>query len=289
MNEINENTLLERRPIVKGQPESEKESVEWKHVTLGGISGILMGAGLVYAGKAIAASKQEVAASESDDDVSVANTSGTSLPVAQIHNDQSFGDAFAAARAEVGPGGVFIWHGGIYNTYTAEEWNAMTLEQKTDFANQVNPEYRAHDISTPTDTNTHVIVEHHVYHHDPEAYQASSSTIGGEMVNQKVAESYESLESDDVHIVGYANHNGHLMVGYDVTGDGQADVAIIDVGQPGLSGDDIITDGREAITYDELNEEPELNQTASMDNPDVAPDMPDYMNDANVNDINGIA
>ena len=65
-------------------------------------------------------------------------------------------------------------------------------------------------------------------------------------------------------------------------------MAIIDVGQPGLSGDDIITDGREAITYDELNEEPELNQTASMDNPDVAPDMPDYMNDANVNDINGI-
>ena len=41
--------------------------------------------------------------------------------------------------------------------------------------------------------------------------------------------------------------------------------------------------------YGELNNEPDPNLQASMENPDVAPDMPDYMNDANVDDMNVIA
>jgi len=36
-------------------------------------------------------------------------------------DDMSFSDAFAAAREEVGPGGVFMWHGNAYNTFYAEE------------------------------------------------------------------------------------------------------------------------------------------------------------------------
>ncbi len=36
-------------------------------------------------------------------------------------DDMSFSEAFAAAREEVGPGGVFMWHGNAYNTFYAEE------------------------------------------------------------------------------------------------------------------------------------------------------------------------
>lgn len=50
-----------------------------------------------------------------------------------VNDSMSFGEAFAAARAEVGPGGVFEWHGQTYNTYNAGEWNAMSDEQKADF------------------------------------------------------------------------------------------------------------------------------------------------------------
>ena len=39
----------------------------------------------------------------------------------------------------------------------------------------------------------------------------------------------------------------------------------------------------------ELCQEPDPNQLASMENPDVAPDMPDYMNDANIDDMNVLA
>ena len=80
------------------------------------------------------------------------------------------------------------------------------------------------------------------------------------------------------------------MVGYDTNNDGQADVAIIDVDDNGRpSEQDIITDGENAITLGELNQEADPNQLASMENPDVAPDMPDYMNDANIDDMNVLA
>lgn len=46
----------------------------------------------------------------------------------------SFDDAFAEARAEHGGGGGhFSWNGDVYNTYTVEEWNTMSVEQRSDF------------------------------------------------------------------------------------------------------------------------------------------------------------
>ena len=42
-------------------------------------------------------------------------------------------------------------------------------------------------------------------------------------------------------------------------------------------------------TLGELNNEPDPNQYASMENPEVAPDMPDYMNEANIDDMNILA
>ena len=52
----------------------------------------------------------------------------------KVVENYSFGEAFADARAEVGPGGVFVWHGGVYSTYTAEEWGSMTLAERNEFA-----------------------------------------------------------------------------------------------------------------------------------------------------------
>lgn len=277
---MNEETIIEKRPVINGRQETKKEGSAWKHVTLGGVSGILMGAGLLYAGQAIAATKTDVLEETADASTAEAQQADSAteaaLPVAQIHNDMSFGEAFAAARAEVGPGGVFIWHGGIYNTYTADEWNAMTPQQKNDFAHQVNPEFRAQEVSTPTDTHPDVAVQ-------------PATDSDAHVVEQHVAQNFDM--GDDVHIVGYANSEGHLVVGYDSTGDGQADVAIIDMDNNLAPSDaDVIMDrdGNMARLGD-LDNESEMNQTAAMENPDVAPDMPDYMNDANIDDMNLLA
>ena len=51
---MNETTILEKQPLSNGQQETKKEGSAWKQVTLGGVSGILMGAGLLYAGQAAA-------------------------------------------------------------------------------------------------------------------------------------------------------------------------------------------------------------------------------------------
>ena len=286
---MNEETIIEKRPTANGQQETKKEGSAWKHVTLGGVSGILMGAGLLYAGQAVAATKTETPEETADTATAEAQQADSAteatLPVAQMHNDMSFGEAFAAARAEVGPGGVFIWHGGIYNTYTVDEWNAMTPQQKNDFAHQVNPEVRAHEVPTPTDAHPDVAVQPAT---DADVHTVSD-TSDVHVVEQQIAQNFDM--GDDVHIVGYANAEGHLVVGYDSTGDGQADVAIIDMdGNLAPSDADVIMDreGNMARLGD-LNNEPDPNQTAAMENPDVAPDMPDYMNDANIDDMNVLA
>ena len=251
---MNEKTMIEKQPVIDRQNEGKNESNAWKYVTLGGVSGILMGAGLLYAGQVVAATESD---GETADDAAPTedSVSEVSLPVAQLRNDLSFGEAFAAARAEVGPGGVFIWHGGIYNTYTAEEWNAMTAEQKSDFAHQVNPEVSVHNVTTPTNDHPDVVVQH------------SSDDV--QIVDQN---NVAAAQDDDVHIVGYAKVEGHLAVGIDVNGDGQADVAIIDVDDNGeLSSPDIVIDNEgNYATVGEIMEGHDSNMEAYNDIPDMA-------------------
>ena len=285
---MNEETIIEKRPNATGPSETKKESGSWKHVTISGASGILLGAGLVYAGETHAAENEPQQEPEVEEENPIVQDEAESLKVADSHDELSFGEAFAAARAEVGPGGVFHWHGGVYGTYYADEWNAMTAEQKNDFAQQALPEVRTARANPPEDSHPDVAAHPEV----DASPQPASDAEDVQVVGQRVAESYQALEGEDVHIVGYANANGHLAVGYDVDGDGYADVAIIDMGEGGLGGDDYVVGphGQIATVEDVINmpvHDPV--QVTSMENPDVAPDMPDYMNDANVDGMDIIA
>lgn len=55
-----------------------------------------------------------------------------------VNDNMSFNEAFAAARAEVGPGGSFEWHGQVFGTYTATEWNDMTAQEQAQFGSHFN-------------------------------------------------------------------------------------------------------------------------------------------------------
>ena len=59
------------------------------------------------------------------------------IPVAHVDDTMSFSTAFAAARAQVGAGGVFEWHGNLYGTYYVEEWDGMSNGQRSDFMARV--------------------------------------------------------------------------------------------------------------------------------------------------------
>ena len=201
---MNEETLIEK----KNQPvENSKPGKSWKAVSLGGVAGILMGAGAMYAAKAHANEAQ-------DTEIVEEGTAEGVVPEAHVSDSQSFSEAFDAARAEVGPGGVFHWHGGIYNTYTADEWNAMSDDEKDAFAQRVAPEVEAATVSTPTDAQPEAVVVHHVHH----------------VVNDDVT---PVSQDEDVHIVATGEVEGHVAVALDVDGDSQADVVVIDANDNG--------------------------------------------------------
>lgn len=91
------------------------------------------------------------------DDVILENENG--IRYGQVDDDMSFSEAFATARAQVGAPGVFVWHGNTYGTYYAEEWNAMSADERGQFLADVNvsdeynhpvpvePEIKVYDIT----------------------------------------------------------------------------------------------------------------------------------------------
>lgn len=291
---MNEETIIQDSPLAKRdlnlrQGEKKQDAV-WKHVVLGGVSGILMGAGAIYA-LDTSAYPSETKPTEGKESQGEADT----LHVAEVNDNLSFGEAFNAARAEVGAGGVFHWRGAIYNTYTSDEWNAMNEEERNEFAELVRPEVRPNEIPTPTDTHPDVVV-HDVPRDQPVATPTSDdvsvSNNNDVRVSSNVAPEY--IPDDDVRIVGYAKFDGHLTVGYDVDGDGQADVAIIDMDDNSvLTSPDVAVDTEGNIaTLGEIYGNQDANMGTSahmqdeyMENPEVAPDMPDYMADADVSDM----
>lgn len=264
----NEDALFQTG-IKTGEVEDCKDVMSpWKLVTLGGVAGILMGAGSLYAGQKIT---KEVESEEGAGDVPNDQIQDEKLKVADVGQGLSFGQAFAAARAEVGPGGVFYWHGGIYNTFTAEEWNSMSQTEKNDFAQQVRPEIHPNELSTPTDANPQVVVVHHVYHH-VEVHQSESNTEDVQIVGQHADNN--DIQDGDVHIVGYANVQGHIAVGLDMNSDGMTDVAIIDVDDNlEVSSPDLVVDrdGNMATVGEIVNGmSPNLEQTNNT--PDITED-----------------
>lgn len=52
-----------------------------------------------------------------------------------VNDEMSFNEAFAAARADVGAGGVFEWRGGYYGTYYKDEWAEVDDDFKSEFSN----------------------------------------------------------------------------------------------------------------------------------------------------------
>lgn len=177
----------------------------WKQVSISGVTGILMGAGAMKAMQSMAAGESENNAEQA---IAEADTQ---------YDNMSFREAFDAARAELGAGGVFRWHGNIYNTYTADEWNAKTAKEQDDFAEQVGAEISAEDV----DTDVNIV--------------SNDNVNGNEVaVSEQAAETTENAD-DDVRVLGYGDvtlDNGRTVTVEELEVNGQR-VAVIDVDQDG--------------------------------------------------------
>ena len=162
------------------------------HTRIAGITGLGLGAvGTVVIGKIIDTTHKINEIAPEQEEVTVEeNVSSEDRPawaigdiqIAEgINDDMSFGEAFAAARAEVGPGGAFEWHGTVYGTYTADEWNNMSVADRTAYNdhfswNHVNATSGNVATVQPIETSNDIEVvsvnpaenHHYVNHSDPD-------------------------------------------------------------------------------------------------------------------------
>lgn len=185
----------------------------WKPVTISGFTGILMGGGSVLGMQAMSSMQNGKASDGQVTEQSNVNASNHEL---------TFREAFDAARAELGPGGVFTWHGNLYNTYTVEEWSAMSENDQESFVQQVSPEINVEDIDTSTFA-------------DEETTEEKSEIETDISVVTEYSEPAVESEDDDVHVVGYgevALDNGQNITVHELDVNGQR-VAVIDVDQDG--------------------------------------------------------
>lgn len=293
---------FEEQPI--REPQSEKTG--WKKVAIGSAAGILLGAGAIYA----------VSGEEKQDAASTASSPTADkqpVKVGEVSEDMSFTDAFNSARAQVGPGGVFHWHGGIYSTYTTDEWDQMTAESRESYAQAVKPEIKAGEMENAYVAEAHTVAHSHAADHDdvqPVSHESAQATVQQQtdVEHAYVAASQSHQEAttsdDDVHIVAQGTVQGHAAATVDLNGDGDADVAVIDVNDNQVLDDpDVVVDqqgnmatvgqiaeasgqhtddGTDYAMQQDANNDPNMQQVSYGENPDVSPDMPDYMNDADM-------
>lgn len=194
----------------------------------------------------------------------------TGIRVAQVDDDQKFSQAFAEARAQVGPGGVFEWHGRVYSTYYKDEWDAMTPEQRHDYQASIDYEDVLSSDSTP---------HAHQSYHESEAYNevenvSDSQDASSDDVEVRVLEVGETDLNGDGMLENAAilDVDGNEVLIVDIDQDGIADVALCDIDNDGQL-DALDMTGENIAMPDQSDGD------AFMSQADYAPD---YMNDANV-------
>lgn len=222
--------------------------------------GFAAGAAAASAVNLDAATPMEDAPEENE--VIVATDEG--IQVAQVNDEASFAEAFADARSQVGPGGVFEWQGKVYNTYYKEEWDALSDAERSEFQHRID----YGDMSDNNDAHT-------------SAAETQTTGISDDTPVEMIDENGDSdvevivgeIDGMDAAIV---SADGAEMLLVDVDDDGTMDVLIADVDNDGyISDDEGINISSEGIEMDDLY---------AMQNDDVYyasnDSMPDYMNSA---------
>ena len=211
------------------------------------------------------------------EDVLLATDEG--IRIAQVDDNASFAEAFADARAQVGPGGAFEWRGHVYNTYYAEEWNNMSAEERAEYQSKI-------DYATIAGDTSNNVVEETPY------VEQNSMASNTEMVDN-------DTESDSVKVLGveavedeYGNQmtiaaievEGEQALLVDVDNDGTMDALIVDENY-----DNQIDPNNEIFDIEDCNIETHDLMQMSMQQNEVYyasnDGMPDYMNDADVSSM----
>ena len=167
------------------------------------------------------------------DEILLETASG--IKIAYVDDDMSFGEAFAAAREQVGAPGVFTWHGNTYGTYYAEEWNDMSAAERGDFVHAVNfPDEAMIDapVYTEVPSEPEAMFDIHV-----ESITSIMDSEGGITTDAHI-----TVDGIDTHFIDIDGDGQMDFVHIDIDGDGEftPDVdAIIPIDEP-ITVDDVV-------------------------------------------------
>lgn len=219
--------------------------------------------------------------------------------IAQVNDDASFSQAFADARAQVGPGGAFEWRGHVYSTYYEEEWNNMSAEERANYQSKIDYETVAGE-QTPSKPTASTSTEE-VSEVKPEVEDASTETINTEpamaanteMVDEQSqqggikvlgVEAVVDPQGNQMTVAAIEIDNDQALL-VDVDNNGMMDVIMVDENHDGQISENEIYDASEA----EISTADLQNHMAASQDPGMMmacnDGMPDYMNDADVSSM----
>ena len=219
---------------------------------------------------------EEKAETPSPDQVILANDEG--IRYAHVDAD-NFNDAFAQARQQVGPGGVFEYNGRLYGTYYADEWDNMTSQEKADYQSRVNEVAPSHHVASQ---GIHAVdvAEHHEI--APEVVPTNAEMISAEPVDNEIRVlGVEAVHNEEGQIMNVAlvECEGDRALLVDVDNNGRIDVLLHDDNVDGQLQESEIHDISEAgidiadLMQTQASQQGDMLYTSN-DN------MPDYINDA---------
>ena len=221
----------------------------WKHVAVGATSGLLIGGVATFLmGMKRADSDSTEGEQENNnhkDELSNPEWVDDQIQVAtSVSDDMSFGEAFAAARAEVGPGGCFEWHGNVYGTYTADEWSNMTAEQRAEWSDHFNWNHIDYSSSHVAQHSTAVDTNHL-------AQEDVAVTAGDDI--QVVSVDHENNANDMAHQEGGNINTNDVQGEVIAVSEAEPEIEILGVVHDDVTGANIggiSVDGQEVILID---------------------------------------
>ena len=254
--------------------ENKNASLKGKAASIG--TGILMGGLGAFA--AMEAEAMDFNSSEITEGQNNVTWNDGEVDIAEnIKDDMSFKEAFEAARKEVGPGGAFEWRGNVYNTFTAEEWNGMSKEEREEYASHFK-------LESPEDDNTKT-TENMMAENDPEDEETMTAEVD-DVESEDIDPDIEILgiEHDDDNNSNYAEImiDGENAVLVDVDGmDDTFEYLAADLNGDGeITPDEIADISDEDISVSSFEDDIIGDDSLYADN-DIEND---YTNDADIDD-----
>ena len=284
----NENTKTEETETSDNKDNAAKgEKPIWKKVAVGAGSGIFLGSAATLLSASAPLGHAEGENAEEEGSETHPEWTDGEVPVASsVSDDMSFSEAFTTARTEVGSGGVFEWHGNIYSTFTEDEWNGMTAEQRDEYGSHFS--WHSDNSSTETASSTHSSTSSHSAHatDEVEVSEVTQASHTEEVAVVDVDPEVEVLgvvhdEDSGANIAGLAV-DGQEVVLIDVNGDETFDVMGADVnGDQQLSQNEIVDISGQNLTVNDLGgiSNPDGSLYASNNSNEI-----DYTNDTAVYD-----